>query len=66
MTSSTRVVRGVASFNHYAFHQVALGKDADQKTIAKHRHGADIPIHHRPPRRIRLCIGIGPISILLW
>src|SRR5213082_1714944 len=36
----------VASFNHHALHQVALGKDASQHALAQHRHGSNIPRHH--------------------
>ena len=54
----------VASFDHHTLHQVTLGKDADQHAIAKHRHRADIPIHHRLCHVERALVGIGSIGIL--
>ena len=55
----------VASFHHYASHQVAFRKYADQKTIAKYRHCADIPIDHRHRHVKRELLGVGAISVLI-
>src|ERR1700733_13768882 len=55
----------VASSHHYPSHQVALRKYADQKTVAKYRHRADIAIDHRHRHVERELLGVGAISILV-
>jgi hypothetical protein len=54
----------IASFNHYTFHQVALGKNADQKTLAKDRHGTDVTVNHRLRNIEHHLMGIRSVRIL--
>src|SRR6202035_634056 len=55
----------VATLDYHTSHQIALGKYADQKSVTKHRHRADIPIDHRLRQIERELLGIGPIGILI-
>src|SRR6202140_3145685 len=55
----------VATFDYHTSHQIALGKYADQKSVTKHRHRADIPIDHRLGHFERELLGIGPPGIRL-
>src|SRR6516225_1778718 len=43
---TNRGAGGITAFDNYSAHQVALGKNAHQQPIPKHRYSSDVAFHH--------------------